>query len=154
MKQRLIIILIFGLVSIGILKVISKPFASSDNTIGRLSNLLNWNNTIEINCIGLDKQNIDLIWYPDMTDSILIIEQGRQVGKIGYEYGPNRFKILLSNDIEFSVGHNKSNDWHSYKYEINILKDSNGYKIGFTANGPDFKKYEQSFDLNGCYMED
>jgi len=149
MKKRLIKVLIIGFISVLILKFLSKPFANSDSILGRISNLLNSNNLIELNSVGLDKKNIDLIWYPELTDSVLIIKNGKQVGEIGYNYGPNRFKIFLSNDLEFKVGHFKTNNWHPHQYKIDVSKDSSGYRIGFTANGNDYERLEKSFNNDG-----
>jgi antitoxin component YwqK of YwqJK toxin-antitoxin module len=149
MKKRLIILFISVIIGIFILKTISKSFANTDTLFGRISNVLNDNNTVEICCIGLDKKDIDISWNSETTEPIFIIENGRKTHKVGYEYGKNQFNIKLPNDLDFKVGHFKTNNWHSHRYEFNINKDSNGYKIGWVAIGPDFEKYEQSFDLNG-----
>ncbi len=150
MRKRLIIILILGLIGILTLKLVSKPFANTDTIIGRISNILNKNNTIDLNCIGIEKKEINITWYPEMIDTNQIIRKGRQVGKIGYEYGPNRFRILLKNGLVFNVGHFKTNNWHSHRYEIGITKDTLGYKLEFIAKGPDFERIEQDFNLKGA----
>jgi antitoxin component YwqK of YwqJK toxin-antitoxin module len=149
MKKKLLIILISGLIGILILKIISKPFANSDMIIGRISNILNRNNSINLKCVGIDQKDVKVTWASDYTKPKLILENGKRSKKIEHFYGPNRFEIQLTNGLKFNGGHVKTKNWHSHRYEINVLKDSNGYKICFEAKGPDFEKYEQSFDLNG-----
>ena len=112
MKKTLIILLILILGGILTLKFVSKSFVNSDTIIGRISNILNRNNKIDLNCYGINKSDIDIIWITEETKPKLVIEEGKETGKIGHIYGPNRFKILLKNGLEFKVGHFKTNNWH------------------------------------------
>ena len=84
-----------------------------------------------------------------MADARSVIKNGKEVGRIGYEYGSNGFKIRLTNGLEFTVGHFKTNNWDAHKYEFSVFRDSSGYTIKFIADGPDFEWYEQCFDQNG-----
>ena len=149
MKKVFIIVLILILGSILTLKFVSRPFANSDTIIGRISNILNRNNKVDLSCTGIDRANINITWYSETANSRLIIKNGEQVGKIGYEYGSNGFRIKLKNGLEFTVGHFKTNNWHSHDYEFKIIRDTLGYRIKFIANGPDFEWYEQCFDNSG-----
>jgi len=151
MKYKLLLPIILLLLIAGIffLKFISEPFVNSDTIIGRISNLLNRNNKIELTCMGIEKSEIDVSWNAERLKNILVIRKGALAGKIGHEYGPNRFKIKLANGIEFNTGHFKFNNWHSHIYKIEIKKDISGYSVGFEANGPDYVRSEQHFDLKG-----
>ena len=117
--------------------------------MGRVSNFLNSNNTLDLNCVGMDKSDISITWYPELHDARLIIKEGKEVGKIGYEYGLNEFKILLTNGVAFNVGHFKTNNWHAHQYEMEVKKDNKGYAVKFKANGVDFERTEKSYNDKG-----
>jgi antitoxin component YwqK of YwqJK toxin-antitoxin module len=117
--------------------------------MGRISNILNHNNQLELVCDGLEKSDIIIIWEPELEQGKTIFENGKQTGKIGHSYGPNRFKIIIFESLEFNFGHFKTNNWHAHKYYLELKKDKIGYKIAFTAKGPDYKRFEQYFNLEG-----
>lgn len=131
------------------LKFASKPFANSDSIIGRISNILNKNNTLEFECNGLNITDVQIIWKPEIAEEKVVYKNGKQIGKIGYEYGPNKFDVLLKNGFRFSVGHFKTNNWHSHRYRIKLKKNNSGYLLHFNANGPNKESYEMKFDLMG-----
>lgn len=145
----LIVVLAIGYVS---LKHISKPYRNSDTIIGRISNILNENNKIEIECFGVEENKVDVSWHPDVEGKI-IIKSGKQVGKIGHEYGPNSFHIIINKNVSFKVAHMKTNNWHSHNYKIQLTQDSKGYKVNFIAEGPNATSYSNEYDLKGNEVE-
>lgn len=149
MKKKLSIIIILIISGLVILKFVSKPFVNNDSTLGRISNLLNNNNIIYINCEGITKEEVRITWSSDTGKSKIVFRSGNNVGRIGHEYGNNSFTIYLNNKLEFRVNHFKTNNWHSHKYKFKIVKDNQKYKIKFIADGPNFVEFEDNYNLEG-----
>ena len=147
--KKISITLIILLMCILTLKFVSKPFANSDTIMGRISNILNKNNKIELKCIDFYKKDVSITWKSEDFEQKFIIKNGRKINEMRYDYGPNRFSIQLSNGLIFNVGHFKTNCWHSHRYKFEITKKDDGYKIIFIANGPDYERDELMFDLSG-----
>ena len=148
MKKIIISIL---LVPIGFiaLKIISKQFTNTDTILCHISNVLNRNNEVVLNCYGINKRDVNICWYAEYRDSSLVISSGKLHGKIPYRKGVNRFDIRINNNFYFSISHNVKKDWYSYKYEFDLTKDIKGYKLKSIYNGPDFIRSELQFDSIG-----
>ncbi len=147
MKLFLKILIICSLVVLG-LKITSKPFANSDSIFGRLSNTLNSNNKVILKTNGIDKSTINLFWEYDIGGK-QIIKNGVIKNKIGYEYGPNKFKLNPIGNVEMTFHQMKTNNWHSHTYNFNIEKIEGGLKIEFMAKGPNFIHTVSEFNLEG-----
>lgn len=122
---------------------------NSDSVRAHISNLVFNNNTIILDCSGIERNDVDVFWKDDGETKKLIINSGQQIGQIRNEYGPNGLEVIIENDKIFKVGHWKTANWHSHDYRISLVKDSKRYEIKFIAEGPDYKHSEQEFDLNG-----
>jgi hypothetical protein len=146
MKKLRIIILILIVSGILILKY---GFRNSDSLLGHISNTVFNNNGFELNCTGLDKSEVNVIWSGEQHTKTILVSSGKQINDVPYEYGPNRFDVRLPNGVAFQVGHFKTRNWDPHDYTIDLKKDLSGYKITFIADGGDFEHSEQQFDLNG-----
>lgn len=102
---------------------------------------------------GVDKNEIDVIWAPEIAKNKLVISKGNQIDKIGYEYGRNSFELQIAPNLKFSVGHFKTNNWHSHRYYIDVEKDKSGFEIKFTAKGPNQFTSRNKYDLEGNSIE-
>ncbi len=149
MKARRILITQATLVLLGLL-LLKFVFRNSDSFLGRVSSYIFSNNNVELVCSGVDPKSVDVIWNTEEGQS-KIIESGNKIASVGYEYGPNRFLISLSDSITFKVGNWKTNRWNSHDYRIEIIKDDNGYKVNFLANGVNFDRTELHYNSSGEY---
>jgi antitoxin component YwqK of YwqJK toxin-antitoxin module len=133
------------LTSIVSLKFISRE---SDSIFLRISNELFDNNRIELKCDGIETKDVDVVWRSEDNEKV-IIKSGRKINKIGNDYGPNELEVKISNNIVFKLGNWKTANWHTHNYRIDIKKGLNGYKVNFIANGIDYEREEEEFDING-----
>lgn len=142
---KLILILILSLViCVFVLKFISKNYRNSDSIMGRISNILNWNNNIYLTCKGINKEDINIVWYWEFGHKT-VMEKGLYSDKIGNEYGINSFDLYYKDKKIGSVGHFKTNNWHSHDYLINITKINSGYSIDYECIGPDYDQSKPNF---------
>jgi hypothetical protein len=148
-KKLLTIFLLFVLIAILILKFVSKQSVNKDTLLCRISNVLNRNNSIELNCTGIDKTDINITWNSLDLNNRIVIKEGVSNSKIGHVYGTNIFRILYKGVYMFDVSHFKTNNWHAHKYKIDINRDSTGYLIRFVADGPNYTNTEQHYNHKG-----
>lgn len=130
----------FGILSIFVLyssiSYITKPYRNTDTILGRISNIFNENNSLNLICVNFPKTEVNILWEYEFS-SRKIVKNGNKMSSIGNKYGTNKFIIKVGNIFEESLLHYKSNNWHSYDYEIKISKvNSNLYRINFSAKGP------------------
>lgn len=151
--KKLIVIPAIILVGVITLKYISKPYVNSDTLLGRVSNILNTNNLLSLNCDGLDMNEVKIFWNSGNNNSKIIFSDSKQIGRIGHEYGHNNFEILLNNGLKFNLGHFKTNNWHAHKYKIGLIKEPQKYKVKLEATGPNSVNFEKHFDLNGTQIK-
>lgn len=132
---------------ISALKYVSKLFRNTDSILGRISCVMNRDNTIEVNSKDIDINNIMILWQPDFLDSQIVYKDGSCKSKIGYEYGQNYFQVNY-NGIQISkVGHFKTNNWHSHDYKFEIRKDDRNYITKFKAIGPNSFEISDTTEL-------
>jgi hypothetical protein len=131
--STMIILLIIGYFS---LKHISKPYRNTDTVLGRISNILNENNTIHLVCEGISKSSVDINWKHYLREKT-IFRRGIKRNSIGNEYGKNTFVVKVNGLFEETLVHYKSNNWYSHDYQIEIQKISpKVYELRFKVNGP------------------
>ena len=149
MKKGLIISAFFIFGVILTLKFVPIKFENSDSFMGLITEYIRRHNDVEVICKGLDKTEVYITWNAELREPELIVAKGYKLGNIGFEYGPNRFKVILHDSLEFDIGHFKTNSRHSHDYKFIITMDSSGYEIEFIANGMDFVRTVQNFDFHG-----
>ena len=145
--KKLILILVGTIVILIGLKYISKPFTNEDSVLGRISNQLNANNKITLECQGLEPSDVDITWDTELSKSKTIIHEGQLIGKIGHEYGPNKFTVNINDKPILSFSHFKTNNWHYHNYDFSVLIKGDSISIHFSAIGPDYKDYNKKMKL-------
>ena len=148
MKKYKFYILVFLIGLTGFL-LVKFAFRNSGSEISHVFNLIVNNNTTELTFSGIDKKDIRITWEAESGDKKIIFNAGEPIDKVDYEYGPNSFYITVDHHIQFNVGHFKTANWHSHAYTFDLKKDSKEYTITFIADGVDYEKVIQHFDLSG-----
>ena len=130
------------------LKFISKQFRNTDSILGRISSLINRDNSIHVTTTNIDPKSIEIIWRPDYLDSRIVHKNGVSKSKIGHEYGQNYFQINHNGSNISSVGHFKTNNWHSHNYRFEIVMDQEYYITSFQAIGPNSFETVDTTEIN------
>lgn len=145
--------LILLLIFVAALLILKFAYAKSGSELGHLSNVIFNNNTLELNCTGIDRKDVDVIWEPEeaRADTALVIS-GIPIHKPGYVYGGNTF-IIRADGKRFECGYFKERNWDPYDYRIDVSKTTAGYTIGFFADGAQYEHeeipYNSAGQLNG-----
>ena len=134
--------------SLGAIKFVSKQFRNTDTILGRISCLINRDNTIQVNSNNIDYQNIEILWLPEYLNSQTVYDKGSNKSKIGHEYGQNYFQVNYDGKQIAKVGHFKTNNWHSHDYKFEILKDGTNYITKFKAIGPNSSEMSDTTNIN------
>lgn len=113
-----------------------KTFRNTDTLLGRISALVNRDNSIKLSSKTLDLDQFSIVWKPELATQKIIYANGEKADKIGYEYGKNTFVIMKDEKEMAQANHFKTNNWHSHDYHFNIEQIENAYVFRFEASGP------------------
>ncbi|MDC0257849.1 hypothetical protein OAK35_03795 [Crocinitomicaceae bacterium] len=116
---------------------------NKDTALHRLKILLFDENNIVVMAAEneIDERAIKVTWSSDFVKSKVIWKNGKKVGAVDNEYGPQGFEVFYYNKLIGGVSHMKTNNWHthSYKIELHYLDTNKTIGFDFTAVGPNRK---------------
>jgi len=113
---------------------------NKDTALQRLKILIFDENhiTVEGDGIKINDNAIKVTWSSEFVEDKVIWENGDKVGIINNEYDPQSFNVYYYDKLIGSVGHMKTNNWHTHNYKIELHYLDANHTIGFdfTADGP------------------
>lgn len=156
-KNSIIILGLILIVTYPILEIIRRKHVNEDTILTRVSNELNWNNTLTISGKGLDLNLVDVYWKGGEYKTFRkVLAKKKQIAKIENRYGIHYFQVVLPDSTSFVLEHYfNSNSWHTYAYHIYLKKDEQEgyYVVSFNADGPDEQYFQKKFDFSGKEIE-
>lgn len=143
-RKILLVLIVLILLSSGFLFYLKFYYPNNQDTaIQRLKILLfNENHfTVEGDGVKINDNAIKVTWSSDFVEDKVIWENGKKIGVIDNEYSPQGFDVYYYDKLIGSVGHMKTNNWHTHNYKIVLHYLDANHTIGFDfiANGPNQK---------------
>ena len=134
--KKYIIFIIFLVACMMTLKYVSKSYRNTDTLLCRISNILNWDNTIDVDYNSDNKKNIKvfLLSYESRKE---VYSNGKQTAKIPQRYGGYYFDVYDEHKKIYSTRVFSTNNWHSFDFTLKINKEGADYAIDFICDGPD-----------------
>ena len=114
--------------------------SNQDTVLHRLRISLFDENYISVHGDGvkINDDKITVVWSSQFVKNKIIWKNGKQVDEIDNEYGPQGFTVYYYGELVGSVGHMKTNNWHTHSYKIKLHYLDSSHTIGFdfSADGP------------------
>lgn len=139
-KRTLLLIFLFGFLSILALKFLGYYHKEDEGVIGFFGRLLNETNRFQVSYHNIDKKTIDISWKPESEPSEVVVLNGKKIHSFGYVYGPQKFIIRYKGKTVHTLPFISTNNNDTHDVKINISKTNNQLKIRSIINNQETTK--------------
>lgn len=83
---------------------------------------------------------LDLHKVEIRTNQETVFQRGQQQNRMGQSYGHRILEVYYSDQLIAELGHFSLNNWHTYRYALNIAKSKDGFTLRPRIQGPNVQR--------------